>query len=67
MQQTWDDLPTHDRGIDLDAFIVMPKSRERYLPKQGGFETRPYHAKERPLGTQGLPLGVRSGGPSTCR
>ena len=24
MQQTWDDLSTHYRGIDLDAFIVMP-------------------------------------------
>ena len=24
MQQTWDHLPTHDHGIDLDAFIVMP-------------------------------------------
>ena len=24
VQQTWDDLPTHYRGIDLDAFIVMP-------------------------------------------
>jgi len=24
VQQTWDDLPTHYHGIDLDAFIVMP-------------------------------------------
>jgi len=24
VQQTWDDLPTHSHGIDLDAFIVMP-------------------------------------------
>jgi REP element-mobilizing transposase RayT len=24
VQQTWDDLPTHYQGIDLDAFIVMP-------------------------------------------
>jgi putative transposase len=24
VQQTWDDLPTHYDGIDLDAFIVMP-------------------------------------------
>ena len=24
VQKTWDDLPTHYRGIDLDAFIVMP-------------------------------------------
>ena len=24
MQQTWDDLPAHYNGIDLDAFIVMP-------------------------------------------
>ena len=24
VQQSWDDLPTHYRGIDLDAFIVMP-------------------------------------------
>src|SRR5712671_2185175 len=24
VQQTWDDLPAHYRGIDLDAFIVMP-------------------------------------------
>ena len=24
VQQTWDDLPTHYRGVDLDAFIVMP-------------------------------------------
>jgi putative transposase len=133
VQQTWDHLPTHYHGIDLDAFIVMPNhvhgiiiladqserrhaipeivrgfktfsarrvnehagrrgvrwqrgyyehvirnekaldrirayiannparwaddtSRERYLPKQGGFETRPYHAKERPLGTHGLPV-----------
>ena len=24
VQQTWDDLPAHDCGIDLDAFIVMP-------------------------------------------
>jgi REP element-mobilizing transposase RayT len=22
--QTWDDLPTHYHGMDLDAFIVMP-------------------------------------------
>src|SRR5205085_2721051 len=25
VQQTWDDLPTHYQGIDLDAFVVMPK------------------------------------------
>jgi REP-associated tyrosine transposase len=24
VQQTWDDLPTHYRDIDLDAFVVMP-------------------------------------------
>jgi REP element-mobilizing transposase RayT len=24
VQQTWDDLPTHYRGITLDGFIVMP-------------------------------------------
>src|SRR4051812_34232634 len=24
VQQTWDDLPAHYNGIDLDAFIVMP-------------------------------------------
>ena len=24
VQQTWDDLPMHYHGIDLDAFIVMP-------------------------------------------
>src|SRR3979409_1921774 len=24
VQQTWDDRPPHYRGIDLDAFIVMP-------------------------------------------
>jgi REP-associated tyrosine transposase len=24
VQQTWDDLPTHYHGIDLDAFVVMP-------------------------------------------
>src|SRR5437764_1387625 len=36
-------------------------SRERYLPKQGGFETRPYHGKERPRGTHGLPLRVKTG------
>ena len=24
VQQTWDDLPTHYPGIDLDAFVVMP-------------------------------------------
>ena len=24
VQQTWDDLPTHYSGINLDAFIVMP-------------------------------------------
>jgi REP element-mobilizing transposase RayT len=24
VKQTWDNLPTHYRGIDLDAFIVMP-------------------------------------------
>src|ERR1700724_3254949 len=24
VQQTWDPLPTHYDGIDLDAFIVMP-------------------------------------------
>ena len=24
VQQTWDELPTHYHGIDLDAFIVMP-------------------------------------------
>jgi putative transposase len=24
VQQTWDALPTHYHGIDLDAFIVMP-------------------------------------------
>jgi REP element-mobilizing transposase RayT len=24
VQQTWDDLPTHYQGIELDAFIVMP-------------------------------------------
>src|SRR5579862_862143 len=24
VQQTWDDLPTHYRGVDLDAFVVMP-------------------------------------------
>jgi putative transposase len=24
VQQTWDHLPTHYHGIDLDAFIVMP-------------------------------------------
>ena len=24
VQQTWDDLPTHYSGIDLDAFIVVP-------------------------------------------
>jgi putative transposase len=24
VQKTWDDLPTHYRGIELDAFIVMP-------------------------------------------
>ena len=24
VQQTWDDLPTHYHGINLDAFIVMP-------------------------------------------
>ena len=24
VQQTWDDLPTHYHGIDLDGFIVMP-------------------------------------------
>jgi len=24
VQRTWDDLPTHYHGIDLDAFIVMP-------------------------------------------
>jgi len=24
VQQIWDHLPTHDHGIDLDAFIVMP-------------------------------------------
>jgi putative transposase len=24
VQQTWDDLPRHYHGIDLDAFIVMP-------------------------------------------
>ena len=24
VQQTWDELPAHYNGIDLDAFIVMP-------------------------------------------
>ena len=24
VQQTWDDLPSHYQGIDLDAFIAMP-------------------------------------------
>ena len=24
VQQTWDDLPAHYNGIDLNAFIVMP-------------------------------------------
>src|SRR5271166_557583 len=24
VQQTWEDLPTHYHGIDLDAFMVMP-------------------------------------------
>jgi putative transposase len=24
VQQTWNDLPTHYRGIELDAFMVMP-------------------------------------------
>jgi putative transposase len=24
VQQTWDELPTHYHGIELDAFIVMP-------------------------------------------
>src|SRR5262249_12055481 len=24
VQQTWDELPTHYQGINLDAFIVMP-------------------------------------------
>jgi hypothetical protein len=49
--------------------MIQRTSRERRLPKQGGFETRPYKspdfvrclAKESPSGQRGLPLWVKTG------
>jgi putative transposase len=40
VQQTWDDLPVHYRGIDLDAFIVMPNHVHGIIILADQFERR---------------------------
>lgn len=40
VQQTWDDLARHYRGIDLDAFIVMPNHVHGIIILDGQFERR---------------------------
>ena len=40
VQQTWDDLPTHYQGIDLDAFVVMPKHLHGIMILSDQYERR---------------------------
>jgi hypothetical protein len=47
VQQTWDDLPTHYHGIDLDALIVMPNHVHGIIILADASERRSRHPGNR--------------------